>query len=82
MNIVSWVIFGLVVGVIANLIDPQPSQGGLVGAIILGILGALLGGFLANLIFGIGISGFNFTSLAIAVLGSLLLLFIGRAIRA
>ncbi|MBI4079344.1 MAG: GlsB/YeaQ/YmgE family stress response membrane protein [Candidatus Levybacteria bacterium] len=78
---ISWIIFGLLVGIVANAIDPSPSRGGLLGAILLGIVGALLGGFLADLIFGVGITGFNFTSFAIAVLGALLLLLIGRTFR-
>lgn len=73
-----WIVFGLVIGVIANIIDPYPSRGGLLGSIILGILGAVLGGVLGNLVFGISISGFNFPSFAVAVLGSLILLFISR----
>ncbi len=81
MNLVAWIFFGLISGVLANLIDPEPSQGGLIGAIILGILGSLLGGFLANLVFGVEIVGFNFTSFIVAVGGSLLLLFLGRAFR-
>lgn len=80
MDILTWVVFGLIVGIIANIIDPRPMSGGLIGAIILGILGAMLGGFLGNLLFGVGVSGFNFTSLIVAVLGSLLLLFISRAV--
>lgn len=79
MTIFSWILFGLITGIVANLIDPYPERGGVLGAMVLGILGAVLGGFLGNLIFGIGIAGFNFTSLAVAVLGSLLLLFLGRA---
>lgn len=79
MNIISWIVFGLVVGIIANLIDPYPSKGGMLGSIILGILGAILGGILGNIIFGIGITGFNLPSLALAVLGSLLLMFVERA---
>ncbi len=79
MNIIFWITFGLVVGIAANLIDPYPQEGGWLGAMILGILGAILGGFLGNMVFGIGISGFNFPSLAVAVLGALFLLFIGRA---
>lgn len=79
MNLIFWIIFGLLVGIVANLIDPYLEEGGWLGTIILGILGAILGGFLGNLVFGIGISGFNFPSLAVAVLGSLFLLFIGRA---
>lgn len=62
------------------MIDPRPSEGGLLGAIILGIVGAMVGGFLGGLVFGVGISGFNFPSFAVAVLGSLLLLFVGRAL--
>ena len=79
MDVVAWLVFGLVAGVIANVIDPRPSQGGVLGAIVLGILGALVGGFLANLLFGVAVTGFNFTSFAIAVVGSLILLYIGRA---
>lgn len=78
MDILTWIIFGVIVGAIANIIDPRPSQGGIIGSLILGVLGAFLGGFLGNLIFGTGVTGFNFPSLALAVLGALLLLLIGR----
>jgi uncharacterized membrane protein YeaQ/YmgE (transglycosylase-associated protein family) len=79
MSILSWLLFGLIAGVLANLLDPAPQEGGFIGAMVLGMLGSLLGGFLSSLIFGMGITGFNFTSFIIAVLGSLLLLFIQRA---
>lgn len=81
MNIIAWIVFGLIVGIVANAIDPQPARGGMLGAIFLGIVGALIGGFLSDLIFGVGVTGFNLTSFLIAVAGSLILLFIGRAIR-
>lgn len=81
MNVLSWLVFGLIVGLIANAIDPAPSRGGWVGAIVLGILGSLVGGFLASLVFGVGVAGFDFTSFIVALLGSLLLLYIGRAFR-
>ena len=74
----AWILFGLIAGVIANIIDPRPTQGGLLGAIVLGIVGVLVGGFLANLIFGVGVSGFDFTSMLIIVAGSLLVLMVGR----
>jgi len=79
MNFVLWIIFGLVVGTIANIIDPYPSRGGILGSIILGVLGAILGGILGNLVFGIGITGFNLPSIAVAVLGALLLIVVERA---
>lgn len=76
----SWIIFGLIVGIIANIIDPRPAAGGILGAIVLGIVGALVGGFLGNLLFGVGVSGFNLSSFIVAILGSLLLLFVSRAL--
>lgn len=81
MNLFTWIVFGLVVGVIANLVDPQPSRGGMLGAIVLGVVGAVVGGFLANLLFGLTVTGFDFTSLAIATAGSLIVLLLGRAWR-
>ncbi len=81
MSILTWIILGLIVGVVANMIDPTPTKGGILGAIILGIVGALVGGFLSSMIFGIGVSGLNLTSILVATAGALLLLFAGRALR-
>lgn len=77
MNILYWIVFGLVTGVIANFIDPN-AQSGIIGSILLGIFGAVLGGFIDERFFGVGITGFNVRSLIVSVLGALLLLFIGR----
>ncbi len=60
MSLLAWVFFGLIAGSIANLLDPEPSKGGILGSIILGVLGAVVGGYLANLLLGITITGFNF----------------------
>lgn len=81
MDVLSWIVFGLIAGVVANILDPQPSSGGALGAIVLGVLGAVVGGFVANLLFGVSVTGFNFTSFIIAVSGSLILLFVSRALR-
>jgi uncharacterized membrane protein YeaQ/YmgE (transglycosylase-associated protein family) len=79
MTILSWIVFGLIAGGLANIIDPSPSKGGVLGAMVLGVLGAVLGGLLSSIVFGFTISAFNLTSLIVAVLGSLLLLFLQRA---
>lgn len=79
MNIITWLTFGFIVGIIAHLIDPGQNRGGLIGAIVLGIVGSLIGGFLANTLFGLSVSGFDFTSLAVATAGSLLVLMLGRS---
>lgn len=80
MNIIGWLLLGLVAGVIANAIDPAPSKGGILGAIVLGIVGALVGGFIGSLLLGVDVSGFNIGSILVAVIGSLLVLWIGRAL--
>lgn len=81
MNILAWIAFGLITGIVANMIDPIPSKGGLLGAVVLGVAGALVGGFLASTFFGLGVTGFNLESFIVSVLGALLLLFLGRAFR-
>ena len=78
MGIISWLIFGLIVGALAKWIMPGRDPGGIFITTLLGIAGAMVGGFLASLI-GIGsISGFNLGSLIIAVAGALLLLWLYR----
>ena len=81
MNILSWILFGLVVGIIAHSLDSSAENRGILGSILLGIVGALVGGFLANLIFGITVAGFSITAFLVAVVSSLLLLFLGKAVR-
>ncbi len=81
MNIISWIVFGLIVGIIANIIDSRPAQGGILGAIVLGIAGALVGGFIGDLLFGVGVSGFNLSSFIVAAIGSLVVLWLARMYR-
>lgn len=81
MEIISWMLFGLIVGIVANTIDPHPESGGLPGALLLGVSGSLLGGFIANAIFDAPANGISFSSFLIAIAGSLLLLTLGRALR-
>lgn len=81
MNLIAYLLFGLLTGVIANAIDPAPARGGVLGAIVLGIVGALVGGLLGSMLLGVGVTGFNFSSFFVSVAGALLLLFVGRAFR-
>jgi uncharacterized membrane protein YeaQ/YmgE (transglycosylase-associated protein family) len=81
MGIISWIVLGLVAGLLAKLIMPGDDPGGIIITIVLGVGGALVGGFLAaQLGFG-GLSGFDLRSTAIAVAGSILLLFAYRLVR-
>ena len=78
MGIFSWIILGLVVGVIAKLLMPGNDPGGFFVTILIGIAGALLGGFLGTY-FQVGdVTGFNTVSLVLAVGGALLLLLLYR----
>ena len=81
MGLLMWIIFGFVLGITANMLDPRPSEGGALGAVVLGVVGAFLGGILAEIVLGTGYAGFSFAEFSVALLGSLLLLLIGRAVR-
>lgn len=81
MGILSWIVMGLIAGAVAKAIMPGQDPGGCILTIVIGIVGALLGGFLATLLGFGGISGFDFRSLIIAILGAIVLLAIYRALR-
>jgi uncharacterized membrane protein YeaQ/YmgE (transglycosylase-associated protein family) len=79
MGIISWLVLGLVAGLIAGYLMKGGGYG-LIGDIILGILGAVVGGFLSSMLLGLDVSGFNITSIVIAVVGACILIGISRAI--
>lgn len=79
MGIISWLILGLVAGLIAGYLMKGGGYG-LIGDIILGILGAIVGGFLSSMVLGIDVTGFNVTSIVIAVVGACILIGISRAV--
>ncbi|MJM40064.1 GlsB/YeaQ/YmgE family stress response membrane protein [Salmonella enterica subsp. enterica] len=82
MGIIAWIIFGLIAGVIAKLLMPGRDGGGFILTCILGIVGAVVGGWLATM-FGIGgsISGFNLHSFLVAMVGAIVVLVIFRLLR-
>ena len=80
MNILSWILFGLIAGALARWIMPGEDPGGCVITMVIGIVGAVLGGWIATM-FGMGgISGFDFRSMLVAVLGAILLLWVYRLV--
>ncbi|NIP14770.1 MAG: GlsB/YeaQ/YmgE family stress response membrane protein [Pseudomonadales bacterium] len=81
MNILSWLLLGLVVGGFAKLIMPGPDPGGFFVTIGIGMAGAFIGGYGAHLL-GFGdVTGFDLTSLGLATAGSVLLLATYRIVR-
>lgn len=81
MNLLTWILLGLVAGALAKLIFPGKDPGGCLATIAIGVLGALLGGYLGTLLFGWGtVTGFDLRSIGIAIGGSLVLLGVFRLI--
>ncbi|OON41459.1 hypothetical protein BTJ39_05745 [Izhakiella australiensis] len=81
MGIIAWIIFGLIAGILAKWIMPGKDGGGFIVTVILGIVGALVGGWISTLL-GFGkVDGFNVGSFAVAVVGALVVLFIYRKLR-
>lgn len=80
MNILAWLVLGLIAGALAKLIYPGHQGGGIIATIGLGILGAIVGGFLGNLLLGTGAGAMAGTlsipSIIFAVIGAIILIFL------
>ncbi len=81
MGILSWILFGLIAGILAKWIMPGRDGGGFIVTTILGIAGAFVGGFVGSLI-GLGsVGSFSIGSFLTAICGALLLLFVFRKMK-
>ncbi len=81
MGLLSWIVFGLLAGIIAKFLMPGPDGGGIIITIVLGIVGAVVGGFIGSAL-GLGdVTGFNIRSFIIAVGGAILVLLLYRRFR-
>jgi len=80
MSIVTWLVLGLISGFIGSKIVDKHSAG-LIGNIAVGIVGALVGGFLFQMFGSHGVTGLNLWSIVVAVAGSVVLLVVFNAVR-
>ncbi|MBP9667247.1 GlsB/YeaQ/YmgE family stress response membrane protein [Candidatus Saccharibacteria bacterium] len=80
MSIIVWIIFGALAGWVASMVAGTDARQGAFANIVVGILGSFLGGFLMSLIGKSGVTGFNLYSAIVAVLGSVVLLTIYKAV--
>lgn len=78
MEILMWIIFGALAGYIASVV--MRSGHSVLEDVILGIIGAFVGGFLVNSFGGSGVTGFNLYSLMVAVIGAIVVIAIGRTV--
>jgi uncharacterized membrane protein YeaQ/YmgE (transglycosylase-associated protein family) len=81
MGIVTWIVLGLVAGLLAKIVMPGRDPGGIIVTTLLGIAGALVGGFIGTRLGFGSISGFDLRSVAIAGGGAFLLLFLNRLLK-
>ena len=79
MSIIGWIVLGLIAGFIASKIVNKQGQG-VVLDIFLGIIGAIVGGFLFSLIGAVGVTGFNIWSMIVAIVGAVVVLLLYHAI--
>lgn len=78
-NLISWVVFGLIVGAIAKFLTPGNDSNSWLGSIVLGIAGSFVGGFLANLLFGSkGENAVRYGGWIMSIIGAMILLFLKR----
>jgi uncharacterized membrane protein YeaQ/YmgE (transglycosylase-associated protein family) len=74
MNLLLWIIFGALVGWIASKIMHTDEEQGALLNIVVGIIGAILGGYLFRLLGGEGVTGFNIGSFIVALIGAVILI--------
>ena len=79
MSLLTWIIFGAIAGWLASIL--MKSDGSLVSDIVMGIIGAMVGGWVFNALGGDGVTGFNLYSIIVAVIGASIIIFLGRLIR-
>jgi uncharacterized membrane protein YeaQ/YmgE (transglycosylase-associated protein family) len=80
MGIISWIVVGLIAGLLAKLLLPGDDPRGLIVTTLIGMVGAVVGGFAVGILGGAGATGFNVWSILVATLGAVVLLFVYRLI--
>jgi uncharacterized membrane protein YeaQ/YmgE (transglycosylase-associated protein family) len=78
VGIISWIVVGLIAGLLARFLLPEDDPGGLIVTTLIGMAGAVVGGILIGVLGGTGATGFNVWSILVATLGAVTLLFVYR----
>lgn len=81
MSILVWIVFGALAGWVGSMIMGTDGQQGVILNIVVGIIGASLGGYIMNYLGKAGVSGFNLYSFLVAVVGAVVLLALLKLIR-
>ena len=81
MGIIMWILFGALVGWLSSMFMNTDSGQGALGNIIMGIIGSVVAGFLMPLLGMSGVTGFNLYSVLVAVIGAVVVIYVGRMLR-
>lgn len=81
MGIIGWIILGGLAGWIASMIMKTNAEQGIFLNIVVGVIGAMIGGFLLSILGGEGVNGFNVYSFLVAIFGAVVLIAIVKALR-
>lgn len=79
MGLVSWILVGVIAGILAKLVLPGKDPRGFLLTPLIGMAGAVVGGFVIRVLGGVGTTGFNVWSILVATLGAVILLAVYRA---
>ncbi len=80
MGILAWIIVGIIAGWLAKIVVPGEGPGGIVGDFVVGVLGAIIGGWLFSSFGHVGVTGLNLGSILVAFVGGVVLLWILRLV--
>ncbi|HXM18726.1 MAG TPA: GlsB/YeaQ/YmgE family stress response membrane protein [Candidatus Tumulicola sp.] len=80
MGFISWIVVGIIAGWLAKFVIRGEGPGGILGDLIIGVLGAILGGWIWNYFGHVGATGINIPSIIVAFVGAVILLFLARAL--
>lgn len=80
MGLLSWIVVGLLAGLLAKWVMPGSDPGGIIVTILVGMAGASVGGFIVSILGGTGATGFNVWSILVATLGAVILLALYRLV--
>jgi len=81
MSVLAWIVVGLIAGWLAKMISPGPERAGLLATLLIGVIGAIVGGWLFNAFGRAGASGVDLYSIIVATLGAVVFLFIWKTVR-
>lgn len=80
MNFLVWIVFGAIAGWVASMVMKTNAKQGLMMDVVMGVVGAFVGGWLFEMFGQSGVTGFNLYSFVVAIVGAVVVIFIGRMV--